>query len=68
MITGVSDNGDGSFRAVDPEHIPATNDIDMYPAGAGSPSSRGRSRRDEYDTVDKWGMQSFPASDPPPYW
>ena len=44
--------------------------VDRGPAGSVDPSTTIQAREVDaaHDIVDEWGMQSFPASDPPANW
>ena len=48
--------------ALAPSTVRSAQDAEVHPP------SRSSHRANEWDVVDEWGAQSFPASDPPPNW
>ncbi len=52
----------GSRRPAAAQPEPGGTDVRAVPGGTA------RQGRPPVDVVDQWGVQSFPASDPPPYW
>ena len=56
-----------TVELVDPQGIdPVSSDLDF---GGTSDSQAEAARKDRADAmIDEWGLQSFPASDPPSNW
>jgi hypothetical protein len=52
----------GSRRPAAGQPEPVVVAVEAVPGGAVG------QERPPVDVVDQWGVQSFPASDPPPYW